>query len=83
MRPRGNAKMHPAGPLLLKYARNGCPVNVGRQWTKREIMTAAERGPHKSALEHDAIAMMHSEVEGKVKDGFVELVYLDEIEHLL
>ena len=46
-------------------------------------MTAAEHGPHKSALASDAIEMMHTEVEGKVKDGFAELIYLDEIEHLL
>ena len=50
MEPRGRALAHPAGPLLLEYAREGCPVDVGRPWTKEEIMTAAERGPHKSAL---------------------------------
>ena len=46
-------------------------------------MTAAERGPHKSTLEPDAIEMMLTDVEDKVKDGFMELVYLDEIEHFL
>ena len=50
MEPRGRALAHPAGPLLLEYAREGCPVDVGRPWTKVEIMTTAERGPHKSAL---------------------------------
>ena len=50
MEPRGRALAHPAGPLLLEYARQGCPVDVGRPWSKLEIMTAAERGPHKSAL---------------------------------
>jgi len=75
--------MHPAGTLLLQYARNECPVDVGRRWTKTEIKIAAKRGPHKLALGADAIAMMHAEVAIKVKDGFVELVYLDEIKHLL
>ena len=50
MEPRGRALVHPAGPLLLEYAREGCPVNVGRPWSKEEIVAAAERGPHKSAL---------------------------------
>ena len=50
MEPRGRALAHPAGPLLMEYAREGCPVDVGRPWSKLEIMTAAERGPHKSAL---------------------------------
>ena len=27
--------------------------------------------------------MIHSEVDVKVRDGFAELVFLDEIEHLL
>ena len=55
----------------------GCP------WKKDEIIAAAKRGPHKLALEEDAIEMMRIEVEGKVKDGQVEIVYLDEIEHLI
>ena len=46
-------------------------------------MTAAERVPHKSALAEDAIVIMHREVENRVKDGYAEVVYLDEIEHLL
>ena len=46
-------------------------------------MTAAKRGTHKSVLTLDSIEMMHSEVDGKVKDGFAELGFLDEIEHLL
>ena len=46
-------------------------------------MTAANKGPHKSALEPDAIRMMHAEVEEKVKDGFAEVMFLDEIEPLL
>ena len=50
MEPRGRALAHPTGPLLLEYARQGCPVDVGRPWSKLEIMTAAERGPQKSAL---------------------------------
>lgn len=75
--------LHPAGPLLLHYAREGCPVDVGRPWSKDEIMTAARRVPHKSALEPDAIDMMHAEVKDKIKEGFVEMVYLDEIEDAL
>ena len=50
MEPRGQTLVHPAGPMLLEYARDGCPVDVERPWTKDEIMAAAERGPHKSTL---------------------------------
>ena len=34
MEPRGRALSHPAGPLLLEYAREGCPVDIGRPWTR-------------------------------------------------
>ena len=83
MVPRGRARQHPAGPMLLQYARDGCPVEVGRRWSKTEITAAAERGPHASALIPEAIKMMHAEVEAKVKEGYAEVVYLDEVEHLL
>ena len=83
MFPQGRAAAHPVGSILLEYAWNGCPVDVGRNWSRVEIMAAAERGPHISALVPEAIAMMHEEVEANVKEGFATAVYLDEIEHLL
>ena len=54
--PRGRANQHPAAPMLREYAAKGCPVSVGRDWTLKELEAAAERGPHRSALEPDAIA---------------------------
>ena len=75
--------LHPAGSLLLQYTQNGCSVDVGSPWLSKEILLAAERVPHKSALEPEAIAMMHVEVDEKVKRGNVEVVYLDQIKHLL
>lgn len=83
MIPRGKARTHPAGPMLLQYARDGCPVDVGRVWTNDEITAAAHRGPHVSALLPEAIAMMYVEAQAKVDEGFAEIIYLDEIEHLL
>lgn len=50
MESRGRALVHPAGPLLLEYTKDGFPVDIGRPWSRDEIMTAVERGPHKSAL---------------------------------
>ena len=83
MFPRGRAVAHPAGPILLEYARNGCPVDVGQNWSRVDIMAAAERGPRISALVPESTAIMHEEVEAKVKEGFATVVYLDKIEHLL
>ena len=55
MQPRGDALAHAAAPLLQQYAKNGCPVNTGRNWSRDEITTTAEHGPHRCALAPDAI----------------------------
>ena len=83
MNPRRGALLYPADPLLLHYARNRCPVDVGQPWTKDEILMEVERETYNFALAPEAINMMHSEVEEKLRDGFAEIVYLDEIKHLL
>jgi len=54
-------------------------LDVGRTWNKADIVVAAARGPHISALVPDTIAIMHAEVNEKVEDGFSEVVYLDQI----
>lgn len=46
-------------------------------------MAAAQRGPHIFALLSEAIEMMHAEALAKVEERFAEIIYLDEIEHLL
>ena len=83
MYPRGEAIEHPTEPMLLQYTREGCPVNMEKNWTKEEIVVAAHRGPHTSALKLDAIKMMHKEVKDKVTEGFAEIVNPADIEHLL
>ena len=37
MCPKMRALEHPAAPLLLEYARNGCSVDVERNWTMEEL----------------------------------------------
>ena len=54
--PRWRARRHPAENLLLQYARVGCPVLVGRDWTPDEMEAAVTKGPHSSALEYYAIS---------------------------
>jgi len=55
MVPRMRALDHPAAPLLKQYASQGCPADVGRDWTLEKLEAAVEKGPHSSALEHDEI----------------------------
>ena len=40
---------HDAIPLLQGYAKNGCPVDCGKDWTPEHVVLMIERGPHRSA----------------------------------
>jgi hypothetical protein len=73
MCPRLRALEHPAASLLKEYASQGCPVDVGRNWTLEELETAVEKGPHSSSLEPDAIEQIQMEAKEKVKQGFSKI----------
>jgi hypothetical protein len=45
------------------------------------MWAAVERGPHVSALEHDAIAQLEEEIPEKVKAGQCKVVLWDDIKH--
>ena len=77
--PRGRAKTHPAGDLLREYARVGCPVAIGENWTTEQMHAAVERGPHASSRVPDAIAQIQVEAREKEKQGFATLVKWNDI----
>ena len=79
MCPSGLALHHPAADLLLTYATLGCPTETGEHWTPLQMQAAIDRGPHKSALEADAIAQLHHEVHQKIANGQARLVNWDDI----
>ena len=56
MKPRDKALLHQAAPVFMKYATERCPVDVERNWSKTEILAAAKRWPHISALAPEAVA---------------------------
>lgn len=74
MRPRGRALEHPAAPLLLQYAQQGCPVDCGPNWTPEQIQIAVERGPHPSARHDEAAKELWKEAHEKVEQGFAKIV---------
>lgn len=74
MFPRREALAHPAAPLLLSYANEGCPVDCGDDWTTEHIELLLERGPHISAKDPDAIAQLIAETEMKIKQGYARVV---------
>ena len=73
MYPRQEAKNHPSATRLLEYATVGCPVDCGPDWTRDHITKALRNGPHKSALEPDALKALHHEVQEKVKQGYAKI----------
>ena len=79
MVPAGLALDHPAAPLLLKYATEGCPVNTGQPWTLEEMEAAIHQGPHASALAQDAIAAFDIELREKLQKGQARIVNWEDI----
>jgi hypothetical protein len=48
MYPCNEVLDHPAGPHLLQYALDGCPVNCGDDWTLEQLEAAIRNGAHAS-----------------------------------
>jgi len=81
--PRWRAQNHPAAPLLCDYAKRGCPVSVGRDWTLEELEAAVTRGPHSSALVPDAIAQIQLKAREKVAQGFAKIFLWEDLKRML
>ena len=81
MYPTGLARNHPAFHTLQQYATKGCPVKMGRHWTKEEIHVAVERGNHVSARSPEAIAAYQDKISKKIKKGHARVVLWDNIKH--
>jgi hypothetical protein len=79
MAPEGLTLKHKAADILHKWEHFGCPTVVGRDWTLAEIQAAIDRGPHKLALELNAIKHFTEEVANKVAKGQAWVVFWDDI----
>ena len=76
MYPTNLAAKHPAANHLKQYGSAGCPVNTGKQWSKKELQARMERGPHVYALKPEAMAAFKTEVIKKVKKGQVNIYFI-------
>lgn len=81
MLPRHEVLTHPAGPDLLRYAVDGCPVDCGEQWSRERIEAAIEKGAHASAEAPGAAEACRKEALERVADGCCRLVTWDKIKH--
>ena len=75
MQPRGaTVKHHPAHQLLSGYAKHGCPVDCGPNWSREQLEEALRYGAHPSARQGDALACLIQEAREKEKEGFVKII---------
>ena len=81
--PRAQVEAHPAAPLLHEYARTGCPMDMGHDWTVEEVEAAVERAHHVSSLEDNAIAQIQIKAREKVRQGFADIYRWDELKKKL
>ena len=79
MVPWWHTNLHPAAASLREYAKSGCPVTVGQDWTLEELEAAVEKGPHGSALAPHAIDQIHVEAREKEEQGFANIYNLEEL----
>jgi hypothetical protein len=79
MLPRHEVLTHPAGPDLLRYAVDGCPVDCGEQWSRQRIEAAIAKGAHASAEAPGAAEACRKEALERVADGCCRLVTWDDI----
>ena len=74
MWPRTHALHHEAAPMLLHYAKHGCPVDCGENWSLDHILKMLKRGPHQSAYAPGAIEQLRQETQDKIKQGYARIV---------
>ena len=81
MWPTELAFQHPAAPLLEQYSQRGCPVDVGKDWSKERIEAAIKRGAHISTKNPEARQALLDETDMKVSENFMKKVRWGDIKH--
>ena len=79
MFPRNDVLDHPAGPDLLQYALQGCPVDCGDNWSYEQLLAAINNGAHASANEEEAAQACRKEAMERVAEGCCRLIKWNDI----
>jgi hypothetical protein len=74
MLPRHEVLTHPAGPDLLQYATDGCPVDCGKSWSRQRIEAAIAKGAHASAKAPGAADACGAKALERVAAGSCRLI---------
>jgi hypothetical protein len=82
LQPQLRAQGHPFFPTLHEWATNGVPVDCGPNWEWEIVEQAVARGPHRSAMEKDNIALVHEDIQYQVDAGFSRIVLWSDLKKL-
>jgi hypothetical protein len=82
LQPQRRAAGHPFFPTLNEWATKGVPVDCGPEWSWEVIETAVARGPHRSAIGEESIALVHEDIQYQVDAGFCKVVPWEEVQRL-
>lgn len=80
MQPQLRAHGHPFFPTLHEWATDGVPVDCGPDWEWEVIQQAVARGPHRSAMETENIALVHEDIQYQVDAGFSRIVLWSDLQ---
>ena len=81
--PRKGAMDHSSATRLVEYTTVGCSADCGPAWVFQHVLKVLQYGPHKSALQPQALDAIHKEVNEKVKQGYAKIVQLKDMKNNL
>jgi hypothetical protein len=82
LKPQQRAAGHPFFPTLHEWATEGVPVDCGPAWSWDSIQAAIARGPHRSAMDEESMALVHEDIQYQVDAGFCKVVTWAEVQRL-
>jgi hypothetical protein len=82
MQPQPRAQGHPFFPTLNEWATKGVPVDCGPNWEWEIVEQAVARGPHRSSMEKENIALVHEDIQYQVDAGFSRIVLWSELQKI-
>jgi hypothetical protein len=82
LQPQRRAEGHPFFPTLHEWATKGVPVDCGLAWSWETVEAAVARGPHRSAIKPDGIALVHEDIQYQGDAGFCKVMTWQEIQRL-
>ena len=66
----------------LKTWEDGVPVDCGDAWDWEKIEAAVKKGPHKSAMSPESIALVREDVDYQVAAGYAQVLTWEEVKRV-